>query len=73
MDSELALFSSQELVDELMRRKTFLGVIVHSEQEWKDENWGDERTIRVHYSNLETPVATRLLGIVAEYIDLNQC
>ena len=73
MESELAFYSSQELIDELMRRKTFLGVVVHSEQEWKGDTWGDERTMKVQFANLQAPAATRLLGVVAEYIDLNHC
>ncbi len=69
--AELELFTTQELIAELMRRKTFLGVVVQSEHEMKESNWGETRTFRVHYnSNLTGPEAGRLLDRVAEHISL---
>lgn len=71
---ELAFFSTEELVDELVRRTTFLGVVVHSETDWKGDAWGQERTFKVQFnSNLDTAEASRLLGRVAEYLNLNCC
>jgi len=71
--SELELFSTRELINELMRRRTFLGVVVHSEQELKGD-WGDERTFKVHFNgNLDTAQAGRLLETVADYIDVHLC
>jgi len=68
--SELAFYTNEELISELMRRRTFLGVVVQSESEWKDDQWGDERTFRVHFNgNLATEEAGRLLSRVASYID----
>jgi hypothetical protein len=68
--SDLAFVTNQELIAELMRRKTFLGVVVHSETDWKQDGWGDQRMFRVHFSgNLETEEASRLLSRVANYID----
>ncbi|WP_422928530.1 hypothetical protein [Singulisphaera sp. PoT] len=67
---ELALYTSQELIDELMRRKTFLGIVVHSEQEAKTDEWPEERIFRVRYNrNLEQEQVGRLLGVVSEYVD----
>jgi len=67
---ELALYTSQELIDELMKRKTFLGVIVHSEQEAKTDVWPEERIFRVRFNeNLEAEQVGRLLAVVAEYLD----
>lgn len=67
---ELALFTSQELIEELMRRKTFLGIVVHSQEEAKIPAWPQERLFRVHYNgNLDAERAARLLGVVAEYMD----
>jgi hypothetical protein len=67
--SALELFTTRELVDELMRRKTFLGVVVHSETELKGP-WQGERTFQVHFnSNLEPGQAGRLLDAVAEYME----
>ena len=72
--SELAFFSTSELIDELIQRHTFLGVVVHSEKEWKGDAWGDERTFKVHFnSNLDKAEVSRLLGRVAEYLDLYEC
>ncbi len=71
---ELAFFSTEELVNELVRRTTFLGVVVHAEKEWKGDDWGDERTFKVQFnSNLDTAETSRLLGRVAEYLNLNCC
>jgi len=67
---ELALFTSQELIDELMKRKTFLGIVVHSEQEAKTDDWPEERVFKVRFNaNLDAERAGRLLAVVAEYMD----
>lgn len=71
---ELAFYPTHELVNELMKRTTFLGVVVHSEEEWKGDAWGEERTFKVQFnSNLDTAEASRLLSRVAEYLNLNCC
>jgi hypothetical protein len=71
---ELAFYSTDELVSELIRRTTFLGVVVHCETDWKGGDWGDERTFNVEFnSNLDTAEASRLLGKVAEYLNLHCC
>jgi hypothetical protein len=65
----LELYTTRELVEELMRRRTFLGVVVHSEQELKGE-WQGERTFQVHFnSNLDAGQACRLLDTVAQYME----
>jgi hypothetical protein len=72
--SELAFFSTEELVNELVQRTTFLGVVVQSETDWKGDAWGEERTFKVQFnSNLDTAEASRLLGYVAEYLNLHCC
>ena len=69
--SDLAYFTSNELICELMRRKTFLGVIVHSMHEHRNANWTGERIFRVHFnSNLSADEASGLLDAVSKYIDL---
>jgi hypothetical protein len=71
--SELELLSTQELIAELMRRKTFLGIVVHSIDEWKGGGWGNERVFRVHLNdNLPASQAGRLLDRVAEHLTLHQ-
>ncbi len=72
--SDLELFSTQELINELMRRKTFLGIVVHSQREFKENKWDGERTFKVHFNgNLKTAQATRLLETIAEYLDCHHC
>ncbi|MHB0956220.1 MAG: hypothetical protein ACYC0X_07565 [Pirellulaceae bacterium] len=67
--SELALLPTGELVAELMRRTTFLGVVVHSEKEFREREWGPEKNFKVHLnSNLRAAEAGRLLEAIAEYI-----
>jgi len=68
--SDLELYTTQELVAELMRRTTFLGVVVHSEQELKNQDWPGEQVFKVHFnSNLDTAQAGRLLDVVAGHMD----
>lgn len=67
---ELELYTSRELIDELMRRKTFLGVVIHSGDELKARAWTGERVFTVHFnSNLDAAEAGRLLDVVAEQLD----
>jgi hypothetical protein len=72
MQTELTFCTTKELIAELMSRKTFLGVVVHSEQDFRGSGWGDERMFQVSYnSNLDSVQAARLLDTVAEYMDLH--
>jgi hypothetical protein len=72
--SDLELYTTKDLVDELMRRKTFLGVVVHSEEELKEKSWTGERVFKVHFnSNLDSEQACRLLDAITDYMDQNNC
>jgi hypothetical protein len=67
----IELFTTKELVNELMNRRTFLGVVIHSEKELKGE-WPGEGTFQVHFnSNLDTGQAARLLDAVAQYMSMH--
>jgi len=70
MDSaSLELISTSELVEELLRRTTFQGVIVHSHEEAKSRDWIGERIFRVrHNTNLDTEEVGRLLDVVSRHI-----
>jgi hypothetical protein len=69
--SELAFFTTQELIDEVLRRQTFCGVVVQSADEHRSAEWGAERTFRVRFNgNLDAPRAGRLLAAVSNYMDL---
>jgi hypothetical protein len=66
---DLELFSTEELIDELMRRTTFQGVIVHARDGAKDRHWSGERVFRVRLNaNLEPDEAGRLLDVVSQHI-----
>ncbi len=67
--TDLAFHTTAELVGELMRRNTFMGIIVHSEQEHRGQAWQGERVFKVHLSrSLEREQAGRLLDVIAERI-----
>lgn len=67
--AELAFFTTEELVKELTRRTTFLGVVVHAEQELK-HRWAGERTFCVHFnSNLSAGEVRRLLDVVSDGLE----
>ncbi|QEH36680.1 hypothetical protein OJF2_52650 [Aquisphaera giovannonii] len=66
---ELELYSTQDLVDELLRRTTFQGVIVHAKDGAKSPTWEGERVFSVRHSpSLGTEEAGRLLDAVGQYI-----
>jgi hypothetical protein len=66
---ELELFSTEELIDELMRRTTFQGVIVHARDGAKSRHWAGERVFRVRINqNLAPEEASRLLDVVSQRI-----
>jgi hypothetical protein len=67
--SALELSTIQELVEELMRRKTFRGVIVHSEEEQKGP-WRGERMFKVRFNeNLDAGETSRLLERIADHME----
>jgi hypothetical protein len=67
--SGLEFFTSQELIHELVNRKTFLGVIVHSHEDLK-ESWQGERVFQVHFNdNLDASRASRLMEILADRME----
>lgn len=69
--TDLAFYTCEELIQELMRRRTFFGCVVHSTEDHKHEAW-EERMFRLHYNdNLDSACAGRLLDRVAEYISVH--
>jgi hypothetical protein len=66
---ELELFSTEELIDELMRRTTFQGVIIYARDGAKNRHWSGERVFRVRINqNLAPDEASRLLDVVSQNI-----
>jgi hypothetical protein len=67
--NELAFYSSTDLVDELLRRQSFLGVIVHAVGETRGHGWKGDRDFQVRFNNnLNVDAVRRLLNVVAEGI-----
>jgi hypothetical protein len=70
--NELALHSTQELVDELLRRQSFYGVIVQAADDNRRNDWPEERIFKVQFNrNLDPDRAARLLDVVAEYMNIH--
>ena len=65
--SDLAFFTTDELIEEILRRKTFLGVVVHSERELREAVWenGAQLFQIRHNANLDAGEAVQLLRVVA--------
>jgi hypothetical protein len=67
--SDLELYSSRELVDELVRRQSFLGVIIHAAEETRGKGWEGNKNFQVRFNeNLDAESVSRLLNVVAEGI-----
>lgn len=70
--NELAFHSTQELVDELLRRQSFCGVIVQAADDNRQAEWPAERIFKVQFNrNLDSERAARLLDVVAEYMQIH--
>ena len=68
-DRELELFATEELIDELLRRATFQGVIVHSREQAKNQDWDGERMFSVRFNgNFDTQEVGRLLDVVSRHL-----
>jgi len=66
---ELDWVATQDLINELMCRTTFQGVIIHASDEVKSRDWDGERLFTVrHNANLDTEETGRLLEVVSQYI-----
>ena len=53
---ELELFTTQDLIDELLRRTTFQGVVIHAVEGAKSRHWnGERRRSEEHTSELQSP------------------
>lgn len=71
-DADLAFYSTQELVDEILRRQSFMGVVVQAADDNRQATWPEERMFKVQFNhNLSTEQAGRLLDVVAEYMSIH--
>ncbi len=69
---DLAFCTTAELIDELLSRHTFLGVIVHAAETYRGSPWQGDKQFKVHFNdNLSPPEAARLLATVSDHMDLH--
>ncbi len=67
--TDLAFVSSAELIEELLRRQSFLGVVVHAVGETRGDDWSGNRDFQVRFNeNLDAETVSRLLNAVADGI-----
>ena len=70
LQNDLEFFTSEELIAELMRRQTFLGVVIHADGDQR-QPWTGEKNFRVHFNGALEPAETgRLLATVADSLCL---
>lgn len=68
--SDLAFYTTIELIEELMRRKTFLGGVVHAEAEYRGGAWRGGKVFNVHLNaNMDGAQAGRLLEAVSAHLE----
>ena len=66
---DLELVSTRDLIDELLCRTTFQGVVIHASEPAKAAAWLGERLFSVlHSACLDTDEAGRLLDVVGQRI-----
>lgn len=59
---ELEFYTTEQLITEIIRRKTFQGVIIHAEGDFKDIPWHGIKNFNVHWNNnLEKKEACEIL------------
>lgn len=68
MSDELELYSTDELVQELLHRATFQGIIFHSHDEFRGKNW-DNKTFRLFWANVEFAEIKLLVETLREYLE----
>jgi hypothetical protein len=70
--ADLAFYTTAELIDELLSRHTFLGVVVQAAEEHRNSQWQGEKQFKVQFNdNLSPGEAARLLATVSEEMDLH--
>jgi hypothetical protein len=50
-ENDLELYTTEELINEIINRTTFQGVIVHAEGDCKTNDWRGARNFKVHWNN----------------------
>lgn len=66
---ELELCETSLLIEELLRRSTFQGVIIHAETTPRAAHWAGERIFKLRFNdNFTAAQVGNLLGVVADYV-----
>ena len=66
---DLEWFATEDLINELMRRATFQGVVIHAQHGVKQHQWEGERVfVARHNASLGTEAVGRLLEVVSQHI-----
>lgn len=47
----LELYTTEEMVEEIINRTTFLGVVIQSEEDCKNKNWYGKKAFKIHWNN----------------------
>ena len=69
---DLAFCTTKELIDEVLSRHTFLGVIIQSADEHRGGKWQGVKQFKVHFNdNLSPSDVAQLLATVSGEMDLH--
>jgi hypothetical protein len=60
--NDLEFYSIEELINEIIKRKTFQGIIIHTEGDCKENKWRGIKDFKVHWNNnLQKHEASQIL------------
>jgi hypothetical protein len=67
---DLQFFTTKDLIHEIMNRKTFQGVIIHAEGDYKSQEWVGAKNFKVHYNNnLEKKETCAILEVLSQTLE----
>ncbi len=67
--NNLELATTKELVDELLTRSTFQGIVIHATDAYKGGEWGNEKDFLIHMNdNLSNEERVRVLETFADHL-----
>lgn len=70
---ELELYGTDELVDEIVRRSTFQGIVIYAKDGVRSRDWAGERIFSIRLNeNLEAEEAGRLLDVICRHIETDK-
>jgi hypothetical protein len=66
---DVSFCTTEQLITELVHRKTFLGVVIRSEKEFREAKWSGERIFRITNSNMTRDEMLHLLRKIVDFIE----